>query len=124
MPSPPLSLAVVSVACCVTFLFTSACQGAFGGGISAFHHADYPQAARELRAAAEVGVEAEDVARYHLYAGLTHLALGDAALAVGHLTRARTTLDTDPEYFSTPERARLLSAWQALGRMPGQRLLP
>ncbi len=124
MPSPPLSHAVVSIACCVTLLFTSACQGALGGGISAFHHADYPLAARELRAAAEVGVEDEDVARYHLYTGLTHLALGNAALAVGHLTRARTTLDIDPEYFSTPERARLLSAWRALGKMPGQPLVP
>ncbi len=124
MPSSPLSLAVVSVACWGTFLFTSACQGAFGGGISAFHHADYPLAARELRAAAEVGVQAEDAPRYHLYTGLTHLALGDAALAVVHLTRARTTLDADPEYFSTPERARLLSAWNALGRMPGQTLVP
>lgn len=104
-------------------LLNSACQSALGSAVNAFHHADYPMAAREFRAAAAFGVESEDVARFDLYVGLTHLALGNAHLAARHLERARRVLDTDPDYFSKPERARLMSAWRALGKMPGQPLV-
>jgi hypothetical protein len=51
------------------------------------------------------------------------LALGNAEPAVIHLSHARSTLDSDPGYFYKDERARLLSAWRALGRMPGQPLV-
>lgn len=100
------------------------CQSALGGGMAAFHHADYPLAARELREASRGGVDSDDAGRYELYSGLTHLALGNSDLAVVHLTQARQVLDRDSEYFSTGERARLMSAWRALGRMPGQSLAP
>lgn len=99
------------------------CQSALGGGIDAFHHADYPAAARSFRQAAG-DLDAEDAGRYHLYVGLTHLALGNAALAVVHLTQARSAADAVPDYFDTEERARLVGAWRAMGRMPGQPLKP
>lgn len=119
---PRLPRVFGSLVFCVSFVAATACHSALGGGINAFHHADYPLAARELRAAAKLGVGTDDTARYDLYAGLTHLALGDAVMAIVHLTRARATLDAEPEYFSKAERARLMSAWQALGKMPGQAL--
>lgn len=99
------------------------CQSALGGGIGAFHHADYPSAARSFRRAAS-DLSADDAGRFHLYTGLTHLALGNAKLAVVHLTQARRTADAEPGYFTTLEHARLLSAWGAMGRMPGQPLAP
>lgn len=104
-------------------LLSSACQSALGSAVSAFDHADYPLAAREFRAAAALGVDSEQAARFDLYAGLTHLALGNADLAARHLERARHVLDTEPGYFSKQERARLMSAWRALGKMPGQALV-
>lgn len=107
---------------CFGVCSTAGCQSALGGGIDAFHHADYPNAARELRTAANEGVALAEAPRYELYTGLTHLALGNADRAIVHLSRARVTLDRDPMYFSAIERARLLSAWRALGRMPGQAL--
>lgn len=97
------------------------CQSALGAGVEAFHHADYPTAARSFREATPE-VSAHDAGRYHLYTGLTHLALGNAALAIVHLTQARQSADTDASYFTSDERARLSSAWQAMGKMPGQSL--
>jgi len=101
----------------------SGCHSAFEGGMAAFHHADYPRAARELRNAAMQGVSKQDGPRYDLYVGLTHLALGNAGPAVIHLRRARAQLDRDPTYFSLAERARIFSAWRSLGKMPGEALV-
>lgn len=108
----------------IPLLLLTSCQSALGSGMEAYHHADYPSAARDLRKAEAQGVDAEDAPRYDLYAGLTHLALGNADRAVVHLGRARIALDAHPTYFSVAERARLQSAWRALGRMPGQTLEP
>lgn len=104
-------------------LSASGCHSSFDGGVAAFHHADYPRAARELRDAAVEGVPEADEPRYDLYVGLTHLALGNAGPAVIHLRRARARLDRDPTYFSLAERARIFSAWQSLGKMPGEDLV-
>jgi hypothetical protein len=106
----------------VLCLIANGCQSALGGGIEAYNHADYPRAARELRGVTIAGVDHEDAPRHALYAGLTHLALGNTDGAIAHLSRARITLDTNPTYFSNTERARLLGAWRALGKMPGQPL--
>lgn len=100
-----------------------ACGGSLGTAVEAYHHADYPYAARAFRHLLRQGVPPEDAARFHLYCGLNHLALGNAQLAILHLTHARTTLDRDATYFSLDERARLMTAWRALGRMPGQSLV-
>jgi hypothetical protein len=118
LPHPTLPPMVALVLTCLA----TACGGPLHTAVDAFHHADYPQAAREFRLAGNSGVEPEDAPRFHLYCGLNHLALGNARLAVVHLTHARYTFDNDVLYFSVDERARLLSAWKSLGRMPGQRL--
>jgi hypothetical protein len=103
-------------------LLSTSCQSALGAGMDAFDHANYPHAARELRRAAAEGVVQDDAPRYNLYTGLTHLALGDAERASIHLTRAHAAMVSSPTHFTKSERASLLSAWRALGRMPGQPL--
>lgn len=104
-------------------LAVGACGGTLNTAVDAYHHADYPHAARAFRQLSRQGVPSEDGGRFHLYCGLNHLALGNAQLAIVHLTHARTTLDHDVTYFSVEERARLMTAWRALGRMPGQPLV-
>jgi hypothetical protein len=106
----------------VAWLLVSGCSGSLGAALNAYHRADYPQAAREFRLASRDGLAPGDAGRFHLYCGLNHLALGNADLAMAHLSSARATLDRDADYFSLDERARLSSAWRSLGRMPGQPL--
>lgn len=107
----------------LTVVWTVGCHSSLRAGVDAFHHADYPLAAREFRAAGTSAAE-EDPARFNLYAGLTHLALGNAQLAVVHLTEAQKRMLRQPSSFSKEERARLTSAWRALGKMPGEPLEP
>jgi hypothetical protein len=64
---------------------------------------------------------AEEQARYALYRGLTHLALGDAQQADRYLRRAKRALDAHPDWFAVEERGALLSAWRSVGRMPGEK---
>lgn len=100
------------------------CQSALGSGLDAYHHANYPLAARELRDARHEGIAADEQPRYELYAGLTDLALGNTRGASDHLSRARRTFERDPNYYTRQECASLQSAWRALGKMPGEPLTP
>jgi hypothetical protein len=55
-------------------------------------------------------------ARYALYRGLTHLALGDAPETDRWLTEAKSRFDADPRCLSASDAGRLIDAWQSLGR--------
>jgi hypothetical protein len=91
--------------------------------LDAFHEGRYPAAADELRALEREVPELppNERARYSLYRGLTHLALGDARQADRHLTLAKRALDAHPGWFASEERGALLAAWRSIGRMPGER---
>jgi hypothetical protein len=117
-------LLVARLSLLTAVVLTWGCQGSLRAGIDAFHHADYPLAAREFRAAAASAAAEQDSARFNLYAGLTHLALGNSRLAIAHLTQAQQRMLTRPSSFTKDERARLMSAWRALGKMPGEPLQP
>ena len=105
------------IALCVVL---SGCAGSLP--LAAFHEGRYPAAAAELR---ELESEARgyapaEQARYALYRGLTHLALGDAASADRWLSSAKQCADRHPEWFDDRERGALLAAWRSMGRMPGE----
>lgn len=70
--------------------------------------------AREERSAERY--EARPRARYALYRGLTHLALGDAPATDRWLSEAKSRFDDDPRCLSPSDAGRLLDAWQSLGR--------
>ena len=55
-------------------------------------------------------------ARYTLYRGLAHLALGDAPATDVWLSEAKARFDEDPRCLSASDAGRLLDAWQSLGR--------
>ncbi len=90
--------------------------------LEAFREGRYPAAAAELGAveAASASYPAAERARYALYRGLTHLALGDARQADHWLTLAKRDADRHPAWFDEAERGALLSAWRSMGRMPGE----
>jgi len=99
----------------------SGCAGSLP--LDAFHDGRYPAAAAELR---ELEAEARSYApaeraRYALYRGLTHLALGDATAADRWLTSAKQSVDRHPDWFDASERGALLSAWRSMGRMAGEK---
>ena len=101
-------------------LVASGCAGSLP--LDAFHEGRYPAAAAALR---DLETEARsfspaDRARYALYRGLTHLALGDAGAADRWLTAAKRSADDHPGWFDDREHGALLSAWRAMGRMPGE----
>jgi hypothetical protein len=90
--------------------------------IEAYGEARYPDAADGLRSVEERRLDPDDRARFELFAGLNHLALGNLDPAVRHLSRARTLLEETPTVLNADDQARLFSAWRALGRSPGQPL--
>jgi hypothetical protein len=92
------------------------CAGSFGAGVRDYDHGRYPEAIEELRA-----VECDAVtwrpnarARYALYRGLTHLALGDRSATVYWLSQAKLALDESPMLLSSEDAGRLTSAWAHL----------
>src|SRR4051812_48724632 len=91
----------------------SGCAGSFGAGVRDYDHARYPEADEELRAAESDAVSWSPGARarYALYRGLTHLALGDRLASVYWLTQAKRALDDNPLLFSDQDAGRLTSAW-------------
>lgn len=98
------------------------CQSPLTASIQAYGEARYPDAAVELRSVAPHRLQGGERARYELYAGLNHLALGNLERAVPHLTRARTLLERHPSWLSPEDQDRLFAAWRATGRAPGQPL--
>lgn len=55
-------------------------------------------------------------ARYALYRGLAHLALGDGPAAGRWLAEAKASLDADPRCLSEADAGRLEGAWRGTGR--------
>jgi hypothetical protein len=93
-----------------------ACTGSFGAGVRDYDHGRYPEALEELRVVEcdAPGWNSSARARYALYRGLTHLALGARPSAVRWLAEAKRALDEDPILLSNEEAGRLASAWSHL----------
>ncbi|HMJ54829.1 MAG TPA: hypothetical protein VK540_22265 [Polyangiaceae bacterium] len=100
------------------FLGAAGCAPSFGGAVGAYEHGRYPEAMEELRA---VETEAHrwdpsDAARYALYRGLAHFALGDLPASHFWLARVKQGLDIHPALLSADDAGRLASAWAHLPR--------
>ena len=87
----------------------------------AFDEARYPDAVAEYCALrAEVPqLSRPELFEYALYRGLSQLALGDARPAEHWLLVAKRLTEESPELASPEAQGRLLSAWRAMGHMPG-----
>lgn len=103
-------------------LVLAGCATHFSAGTDAYDDGRYPEAQEELVAAearmAEAAPEAR--AKYALYRGLNHLALGDAEQAEWWLARAKACWDADRHVLGDEDSGRLLSAWQAMGHAAGE----
>ena len=97
-------------------LACEACSGSFGAGVRDFDHGRYPEALDELRVVEcdAAAWDQRDRARYALYRGLTHLALGARPAAVHWLSQAKRALEDDPLILSNEDAGRLASAWAHL----------
>lgn len=100
------------------------CHSALDDAMAAYEDARYPSAAALFRGAEAQLETAElsrrDFARYALYRGLTHLALGDLQAARRWVGYAKQRADHDPLTFTNRERGALLAAWRSMGYMPGE----
>ncbi len=97
-------------------LFDVGCAGSFASGIRDYDHGRYPEALEQM---SEIEADASawrglDRARYALYRGLTHLALGDRAATLRWLGEAKRALDACPTLLSDEDAGRLVSAWAHL----------
>ena len=103
-------------------LVLSACHSALDEAMDSYADARYPTAAAQFRASEPAArrLGAPEFARYALYRGLTHLALGDARASARWLGYAKVSADRDPEVFSDEDRGALISAWRSMGHMPGE----
>jgi hypothetical protein len=108
---------------CLLFGSSAAgCGGAYGQGLRAFDEGRYPDAVGEFRRAERDFPDWSEArrTRYALYRGLSHLAVGDARETDRWLGYAKAAYDRHPDTFTDEERGRLLAAWRAVGRMPGE----
>lgn len=98
------------------------CGGPMSEAMADFREARYPEAAIELRRleADSRGWPAERRARYALYRGLTHLALGDARPADFWIGYAKALDERHPGALDTTDHGRLIAAWRSMGHMPGE----
>ncbi|HKQ70090.1 MAG TPA: hypothetical protein VJT73_12165 [Polyangiaceae bacterium] len=103
-------LAIVALGAC------SGCAGSFGSALHDYDHGRYAEAASTLREAERDAARwrGQKRARYALYRGLTHLALGDLPGTARWLGEAKRAADADPLLFSDEEAGRLASAWAHL----------
>jgi hypothetical protein len=92
-----------------------ACGGALSEGQSQFDGGRYPEANQTFESleAESRGWEDAKRARYALYRGLTHAALGDRAQAGAWLREAKAIEDTHPGSLSHPDAQRLRVALDA-----------
>jgi len=97
-------------------LYTGGCTGSFGAGIRDYDHGRYPEAIEQLREAERTATHwrGRDRARYALYRGLTHLALGDRPATLLWLGEAKRAIDANPTLLSDEDTGRLASAWAHL----------
>lgn len=100
----------------------SACGSALGPALDDLSAGRHPEAAARLEALEPDADRWEpgERARYALYRGLAHLALGDAVDADRYLSEAHRAVTADPSLLDGAEHGRLLAAWRAVGRMPGE----
>jgi len=94
----------------------SACGGPLAQGVHAYDHGRYPEALERLYCA-ETDTRTwrgADRARYALYRGLVHLALGDRQATLRWLGEAKQAWDADRTLLSDEEGNRLASAWAHL----------
>lgn len=96
-------------------------MGPLAGAVGSFDEARYAEAARAFRELEPElgGFSRQERARYALYRGLTHLALGDSRPAERWLVYAKAASERDPELLDGIELRRLRAAWYSMGRMPG-----
>jgi hypothetical protein len=106
----------VSIRVFLLLLLASGCHGTFGAGVRDYDHARYPEAIEELREAEPHAASwrGRDRARYALYRGLTHLALGDRRETLRWLGEAKRAADANPTLLSDEDAGRLSSAWAHL----------
>jgi hypothetical protein len=97
------------------------CSSPLTAARTSFDEARYPDAVAEYRALApeQPGFTPPELFEYALYRGLSHLALGDAAPAEHWLLVAKRLSEESPALATEEQRGRLLSAWRAMGHMPG-----
>ena len=98
------------------------CHSALNEAMDQYADARYPSAAALFRRAEPSArrLDPEGYARYALYRGLSHLALGDAQAAACWVGRAKSFADHDPLLFDDQDRGALLAAWRSMGHMPGE----
>lgn len=110
----------LSLALLAALLFPlAACATSFGRGVTHYEQAEYPQALERFVAIeGELdGLSPKERARYALYRGLTHFALGNRALARLWLGEAKLAYDEDGRVFSEKEAGKLGSA---LAHLPNE----
>lgn len=92
------------------------CAGSFGIGVREYDHGRYPEAIEQLRDAERdaAGWRGRERARYALYRGLAHLALGDRPATLHWLGEAKRAVDANPTLLSDEDAGRLASAWAHL----------
>jgi hypothetical protein len=108
--------------CPLALLVCAACGSPLAEARTCFDEGRYPDAIARYRALSPSpsALPRPELFEYALYRGLSHLALGDAAPAEKWLTLAKRLADASPELASPEQHGRLLSAWRAMGRMPGE----
>lgn len=101
-------------------LVLSACSRDLSVARGAFREGRLPEAARTLRAleAESAAFPPAERARYALYRGLTHLGLGDAALAERFLTEAAALEARHPGSLARAELGALDAARRSMGLTP------
>jgi hypothetical protein len=107
--------------CCLALLLLG-CSSPLSEARTSFDEARYPDAVSEYRALRPQisALPRPQLFEYALYRGLSHLALGDATPAQHWLTVAKRLWEESPELADADQRGRLMSAWSAMGRMPGE----
>ena len=105
---------------CIAVGLLSACAGQLGAGVDAFHNADHARALAAFTDVEPSQLSVDEYARYALYRGLTHLALGDLSEAQHHLAACKALVDEHRDGLTLDERLRLRQAWLSMGLMPRQ----
>jgi len=94
----------------------SGCAGSFGAGVHEYDHGRYPEALEHFREAEQdaAALHGARRARYALYRGLAHLALGDRMATLRWLREARSAVQAEPTILGDDDLGRLSSAWAHL----------
>lgn len=104
--------------CSLALLAASACHVVRDDAPSLLAQGRYEDALDALRSreGAARSLEGPARARYALYRGLAHLALGDGGAAGRWLGEAKSFYDAEPRCLSEADAGRLEGAWRGMGR--------